>query len=93
MKKKLKCRDITKLLNTYLKLLLLIYADIFSESKSLNSKKLLKISAAIDYIETNFEEKITRKTLANTADMNFNSFLKIFKDTTGLLPNRLPDSF
>ena len=58
----------------------------FSEINSPRPKALLKISAAIDFIEQNFETQITNKLLADKSNMLESSFRYSFKKITGLSP-------
>ena len=58
----------------------------FSELNSPRPKALLKISAAIDFIEQNFAKPITNELLANKAGMLESSFRYSFKKITGLSP-------
>ncbi len=58
----------------------------FSEITSTRPKTLLKISAAIDFIEQNFDKPLSNKQLSNIADMSIDSFRYSFKKITGLSP-------
>jgi len=58
----------------------------FSEITSPRSKALLKISAAIDFIERNFDKPISNVMLANKANIPEGSFRYSFKRITGLSP-------
>ena len=58
----------------------------FSEFNSPRPKALLKISAAIDYIEQNFYKPISNALLSNKAGMLPSSFRYSFKKVTGLAP-------
>ncbi len=58
----------------------------FLEYKSPQPKALLKISAAIDYIEQNFDKPISNELLSNISDMTPGSFRYSFKKITGLSP-------
>ena len=58
----------------------------FQEVKSPQPKTLLRISAAIDFIEHNFDKPISNEQLANLADMTIGSFRYLFKKITGLSP-------
>ncbi len=58
----------------------------FSQQTSPRPRALLKISAAIDFMEHNFEKSISNSMLANIADMPEVSFRYSFKKITGLSP-------
>ena len=58
----------------------------FSELNLPRSKALLKISAAIDFIEQNFEKPISNELLSNISKMTQGSFRYSFKKITGLSP-------
>jgi len=67
-------------------LIIISVCKYFSEFDSPQPKALLKISAAIDYIEKNFDKHITNLALANVTDMSQSSFRNSFKRITGLAP-------
>jgi len=58
----------------------------FAKITSARPKTLLKISAAIDFIEQNFAKSISNERLSNIADMTQASFRYSFKRITGLSP-------
>ncbi len=58
----------------------------FSKQTSGRPKTLLKISAAIDFIEQNFEKPISNELLSNITNLTPGSFRYSFKKVTGLSP-------
>ncbi len=77
----------TSSLNEHIFIIIVINAcKFFLEFKSPQPKVLLKISAAIDFIERNFDKQISNSLLANKADMSQGSFRYSFKKITGLSP-------
>jgi len=74
------------MLESLFKIVVITICRYYTEAKKPYHKSLLKISSAINYIETNFTEKISRHSLARKVEMNFNTFCKVFKETTGCSP-------
>jgi len=58
----------------------------YSESKTPESKVLLKISSAINFMENNFAENISVSLLAEKSGMAVSSFHRIFKEIMGCAP-------
>jgi AraC family L-rhamnose operon transcriptional activator RhaR/AraC family L-rhamnose operon regulatory protein RhaS len=58
----------------------------YSEETTPYTKELLRISAAIDFMEQNFDQEITLALLANKAGMKLINFCRAFKKTTGSPP-------
>ena len=74
------------MLESLFKIIVITICRYYTETKQPGPKSLLKISFAINYIETNYSEKISRHNLAEKSGMNFNTFCKRFKETTGCSP-------
>ena len=58
----------------------------YSKIEKPNSKSLLKISKALDYMENNFQKHITNSFLASLTGMSESNFRFCFKKITGLSP-------
>ncbi len=55
----------------------------YRKTNNVDTKGMLKISLAIDYIESHFEEKITTAQLSNVSQMSNTTFRRAFKKMTG----------
>ncbi|RLD08441.1 MAG: hypothetical protein DRI44_09800 [Chlamydiae bacterium] len=58
----------------------------FSKKQTANTMSLLRVSKAIDYMENNYEKRITNCLLARMTDMSESNFRYCFKKVTGLSP-------
>ena len=58
----------------------------YHKSENINTKGILKISSAIDYMEKHFAEKVTIETLYNQLNMSSATFRRTFKKITGSSP-------
>ncbi len=74
------------MLESLFKIVVITICRYYLETKQAGPNSLLKITTAINYIETYFTENISRQTLAEKVGMNFNTFCKTFKETTGCSP-------
>ncbi len=68
------------------KLLVLEVSRYYAQMQTTQPKEFYYITAAIAYMEKNFEKKITVEQLAALADMNRNYFFISFKKITGCSP-------
>jgi YesN/AraC family two-component response regulator len=66
--------------------LVVILCRYYHTSENMNTKGILKISSAIDYMEKHFADKITIETLYNQLNMSSATFRRIFKKITGSSP-------
>ena len=69
-----------------LEILIIKLCRYYSNVEAPNSKMLLRISTAIDFMENNFEQKISVSKLAKITFMSESSFRHTFKNITGLSP-------
>jgi len=77
----------TSALNEHLfNIIVINVCKFFTEFKSPKPKALLKVSAAIDFLEQNYDKPISNSLLANKADMSHGAFRYSFKKITGLAP-------
>ena len=67
-------------------LIIINVCKFYSEVSSSQPKALLRISAAIDFMERNFDKPISNALLSNKAEMPLRSFRHSFKKITGLAP-------
>ncbi len=68
------------------KLIVVNLCRYYSDVKTLQSKSLIKIGRAIDFMEKNFAEEITLQKLAEKAGMSKPNFLRAFKRITNCTP-------
>ncbi len=68
------------------RLLIVKLCRYYHKSENQNTKGILKISSAIDYMEKNFAEKITIETLYKQLNMSSATFRRTFKTITGSSP-------
>jgi len=69
-----------------LEILIVKLCRYYSEVETPNSKALLRISKAIDFMENNFDQSISISSLAKITFMSESSFRHTFKNITGLAP-------
>lgn len=69
-----------------LEILIVKLCRYYSEAETPNSKALLRISKAIDFMENNFDQSISISNLAKITFMSESSFRHTFKNITGLSP-------
>ncbi len=70
----------------FFELIIINICKYYSEVSSPQPKALLKISAAIDFMENNYSQEISTLILSEKAGMSKSSFRHSFKDITGLPP-------
>ena len=68
------------------KMIIIELCRYYSEETTPYSKELLRISAAIDFMEQNFEKEISLALLAKEAGMKPINFRRAFRKTTGCTP-------
>ena len=74
------------LLEGFFELIIINVCKFYSEVSSPRPKALLRISAAIDFMENNYTQPISTLLLAQKADMSESTFRHTFKEITELPP-------
>jgi len=70
----------------FFELIIINVCKFYSEVSSPQPQALLKISAAIDFMENNYSQEISTLLLSKKASLSESSFRHSFKDITGLPP-------
>ena len=83
---KKKLPGFNSVLESLVKIIIVRVCRFYSETEQPGPKALMKISTAINFIEENYHEKITRPELARISKMSDITFYRIFKDITGCSP-------
>jgi len=78
----------TEVIEKMFELVIIKTCRYYSKSEKQNTKSLLRISKALDYIENNYEKHITNEFLAQLTNMSETNFRYTFKKITRLSPIR-----